>query len=357
MKARRGTRHVRRLGADEQGSFVVLEAVLVAMLVLTAILFFTTVQRPSGGADQGGLDLAAVAADTLQLLQARSFVGQDLESWIVNVTEGDAAGDSLAATVDDFMLRVLPTGAHYILRLDNGVSNLTVLPHNRTEDVHAGRASQVMFLPQWAAFRNDTVTVTVSPGQVVPNTAGTAYDLLKAWGASGTHYRCYRSPIGTELLQDEDLTNDTWAGHWRTTPGARPWKADVGATSLQVPTDLLYGRWRVYNAANCSGTAVVVNVVPPGFQELSGTLQVSPNVIDIGDVRFTSQDIGKTLTGPGIPSVARIVSISTSDATRATFSSTLPVVGTGLGPAVPVTLAADSTFLPYALQLVVWFGA
>src|SRR5688572_11526763 len=118
---------LRRLGDDERGSFMVLEAILVALLVLTAILFITSVQRPSTGADQGGLDLGQVAADTLSILQVRSFNGDAFDTWITDLAQGDSATGCLATAptevacptataIDDFLGEVLPTGTRYSLR-------------------------------------------------------------------------------------------------------------------------------------------------------------------------------------------------------------------------------------------------
>src|SRR5687767_2555861 len=82
---------VRRFGDDDRGSFMVLEAILVALLVLTAILFLTSVQRPSTGTDQGGLDLAQVSADTLSILRVRTFNGDPFDTWVTKLALGDSA--------------------------------------------------------------------------------------------------------------------------------------------------------------------------------------------------------------------------------------------------------------------------
>src|SRR5687768_9634812 len=119
---------VRRFGEDDRGSFMVLEAILVALLVLTAVLFFTSVQRPSAGSDQGGLDLAQVSADTLAILGVRTFNGVPASVWLTNLMHADSATGCNAAAptaaacpttteIEEFLGEVLPTGSRYSLRI------------------------------------------------------------------------------------------------------------------------------------------------------------------------------------------------------------------------------------------------
>src|ERR1041385_5687437 len=121
-------RRVRTLRRDAGGAMPVLEAILVAVLVLTAIIFFTSAQRPTTGAEQGGIDLAKVAADTLQIMQARNFTGTgpaNPEVWVTRLAQGDTP---TAAAIDTFLKGILPSGSRYILRLDNGNGTLRLLP-------------------------------------------------------------------------------------------------------------------------------------------------------------------------------------------------------------------------------------
>jgi hypothetical protein len=363
----------RDLGDDDVGSFIVLEAILVALLVLTAILFFTSVQRPSTGSDQGGIDLGRVAADTLSILETRSFTvsGQTrgMADWVANGTRDDATGTSYATQVEEFLEEVLPTGARYAVRLDNGVSNITLFPRASTDVPHAARAAQVMLLPGWSPSRNYTTTVsvplyTVTPGEIIATTAGARYDLVKPV-ATGTQYKCYISPLGNgtayATLIDGDPSvyawatpdADTWASHWRATPGDDvTWKAVV-ASGQQVPRDLPYGRWRVYTDTACTTGLTLVDVVPPGAKTVSATLSGTTLTIDPTSGVLTSNDVGKTVTASGVSTLsrARIATVGSTGLT-ATLSSS----GT-IASATTVTVAQDPTFLPYAVQLVVWFGA
>ena len=345
---------------DERGSFVVLEAILVAMLILTAILFFTSVQRPSSGIDQGGIDLAQVSSDTLAILKVRTFTvagnSQTLEGWVTNVTRGELL---TVNAVHDFLEEVLPTGARYSLRLDNGVSNLTILSSGTATSPHGARASQIMLLPNWATYRNDTATLTVTPGQVIPSTSVATYDLVKP-ALGGTQYQCYRAPNSFSTLRDMDTAsygwitatagNDTWASHWRGTASSTvPWKSDVGPSSQQVPKDLPYGRWRIYTSNTCSDTPIVVDVVPPGSRSVTATTSANSTAIVLTAGTLSDSDVGKTVVGPNLDAKTRIAAVASSTA------GTLTVAATGASGTV--TINPDSTFLPYSLQLVVWFGA
>lgn len=332
-----------RFEAEEGGSLMVLEAILVALLVLTAILFFTSVQRPSTGVDQGGLDLGQVAADTLAVLRARTVsVGgqsQTLEGWVWNATRGDSATGTALQT---FLGEILPTGARYAIRLDNGVSNLTILgPADSAALPRGARAAQILIYPNWAHHRNESVTMTVSPGEVVAS----SHPLVNG------DYDCYVAPNSYSTAPD-----DTWAAHWTAAPGpAVPWKASLatlGATNQQIPLDLPYGRWRAYVAADCSGSvAQVINVVPPGYRVVTGS--VASGTVTLTQGTFEAGDVGKTLTGvTGTGAgAARIRTVSSSTlAILSVAASTAPANSA-------LTIADDSTFLPYSLQLVVWFGA
>jgi hypothetical protein len=336
---------------DERGSFVVLEAILVAMLILTAILFFTSVQRPSTGADQGGIDLAQVAADTLSILKVRTIDGQSFEGWVTNATRGDTA---TVGNVQDFLEEILPTGARYAVRLDNGVSNLTIVSSGTSTTPHGARAAQTSLFPNWATYRNQTVGtgLTVTPGEVV----ATTHDLV-----DGT-YGCFQAPNGSVTGPDgpdAGTSADTWASRWNADPGAStPWKSSTLGATEQVPFDLPFGRWKLSStedAGACTGgTVTYANVVPPGGRIVTASTNLAANTtLTLTDgSTFSASDVGKTVQGLNLPATARITA-ATDGATTATFS---PKVTTA-GSSGAVAISPDATFLPYGLQLVVWFGA
>jgi hypothetical protein len=365
----RPARQRRTLGGDDAGSFPVLEAILVAVLVLTAILFFTSVQRPSRGSEQGGIDLAKISADTLQILRTRTFSGQSMEGWVTNVTAGDT---TTATSVNDFLRQVLPAGARYSLRLDNGVSTLQILPYGATETPFEGRASEILFLPNWHTYSNSTSTVTVTPGQIVAATTTctsattAAVDCLVR---SGT-FLCYESPMASLATRDgangltTDGVADTWLSKWqsvlqtgRTTTNGKDNATAVGSGNQQVPFDLPLGRWQLSTAVAVSGhctgpTVVYVNVVPPGLRMVAdGSTTSSSVTVNSATGAFTAADIGRTVSGSGIPAGDRIATVVSS--TQVTLATAATATATG----VTLTITPGSTFTPYGLELVVWFGA
>lgn len=352
-----GRRPLRR---DEEGSFLVLEAILVALLVLTAILFFTNVQRPSAGAGEGGLDLGQVAADTLQILQQRTFTvngqGQAFNAWVTNATAGDAA---TADEVHTFIRQILPTGAHYSLRLDNGVSTLQILPAGATEVPRNARAAEVATVPLWAAFRNNTVSGAlrvVVPGQVVAPS-----DPLYPLVTTGT-YGCYEAPYNSTKGPGAPGGVE-WSTRWQSpvqatspTTNGKDTSAVLGANQ-QVPRDLPLGKWRLADAAgqsgHCSnGTPTYVTVVPPGERVLTVSTVTASTVVTASSstARFSLADKGLEVSGAGIIAGTRIQSVQSP--TQVTLSQAAAATGS-----TTLVLPIDPTFLPYGIQLVVWFGA
>jgi hypothetical protein len=344
----------RRLRGDDAGSFLVLEAILVALLVLTAILFFTNAQRPSTGASEGGLDLAQVSADTLQILQQRSFSvsgqTQTFNGWVTNATRGDA---TTITAVDTFIKQVLPTGAHYSLRLDNGVSTLQILPSAATETPRNARASELATTPSWKAFRNATVSSTmrvVIPGDVVDAT-----DAL----VSGTTYRCFEAPYGYSTAPGGAEWSSRWISSVQATAPTTNGKDIVAAlgTKQQIPRDVPLGKWKLSNNAatsgHCSsGTITYIDVVPPGQRVMAVTTTSASTTLTAatGSYRFSSADAGLAVSGTGIPVGTRLASVQS--ASQATLSAAATASGS-----TSITLPIDPTFMPYGIQLVVWFGA
>ena len=350
---------VLRFADDERGAFMVLEAILVALLVLTAILFFTSLQRPTTGSDQGGLDLGQVSADTLQILQVRQFSGQTLEGWVTNATRGDT---TTATAVDQFIRQVLPTGARYSLRLDNGVSGLQILPSGSTESPRGARGAEILLMPNWATYRNDTVigatTLSVTPGQTIASTDATYYPLVNP----ASTIQCYRAPNSYSTAPDgpdADTTADTWRSRWQSaiqttavTTNAKDNAATLGTGMQQVPRDLPLGKWRLNTNSDCtSGTTSYVNVVAPGARELPVTTSLlTPLTLTSTSGKFSPADVGLALSGTGIASGARVVSVEGPN------SLTMSAAATASGTTT-LSIPLDPSYTMYGLQLVVWFGA
>jgi hypothetical protein len=355
---------VLRFSDDDRGAFMVLEAILVALLVLTAILFFTSLQRPTTGSDQGGLDLGQVSADTLQILQVRQFSGQTLEGWVTNAMRGDT---TTATAVDQFIRQVLPTGARYSLRLDNGVSGLQILPSGSSELPRGARGAEILLVPNWATYRNNTAvgatTLFVTPGQTIASTDASYYPFVNP----SSTIQCYQAPNSYSTAPDgadADTTADTWRSRWQSaiqtttvTTNAKDNAATLGTGMQQVPRDLPLGKWRLNTNSDCtSGTTSYVNVVAPGMRTLTVSTTFGSNVATAtgttSDGRFSTADVGLAISGTDIPSGAIVTTVT--DPTHVVLSAVRTVAGTST---TTVTLPLDPTYTMYGLQLVVWFGA
>jgi len=160
----------RSLRKDIAAAFPVFEAILVAVLVFTAVLFFTSVQRPSVSKEQLGIDLGRIASDTLDILESRTFDDPDggdklaLDDWINRTLSGDT---DVADSVDSLMRDVLPSGTRYTMRLETGSGTHHLLPPGDPPTPRNGRAAESFLMPDWTAFENRTRLPTldvVTPG-------------------------------------------------------------------------------------------------------------------------------------------------------------------------------------------------
>lgn len=284
MKANRAGRS---LAGDEAGAFPVVEAILVAVIVLSAILFFTSIQRPTTGSEVGGLDLGQFAADTLQVLESREFNDLSYPDWVTELAIGGTAGATTTATeVDEFISEVLPSGAEYSLRITNGVVAHPILPTGDLPTPNGANAAEVVFVPSWATYAGQAASITVAPGEVISSTDATRFALVSPGGA----YRCLQAPNGNERLRDgpdtdvdhgdsgtavnDEEKRDFWWGHWHAAAnvttgstgatGVPPWRTVASATAAQVPADIPLGTWRLSATSACSSAAATyINVVPP----------------------------------------------------------------------------------------------
>lgn len=219
---------------------VVLEAILVALLVLSAILYVTSVQRPIVGGDAGGVDLATLSSQTLQLLSGNTFVDASGErlavhEWVNLTLQGDPA---MVARVDRFVSEVLPVGTRYTLTLTNGVGELRLAPALDPGEPRNAQAAEVPFFPPWSKFRHAASTEWAIPGAPVAR----HNVLLNFTGAGPTALHCIKAP------------NNSTLG-----PGAVPWTTSwQGRTT--VPEGALYGRWAGYTDAACTAGAQYVRI-------------------------------------------------------------------------------------------------
>lgn len=358
-------RPILRLRHDDAGVFPVVEAILVAVLVMTAIIFFTSVQRPTTAAEEGGIDLGQVAADTLQLMQSSVQGTETFEGWATNLTQGESA---TAATVHEYLVGasgdgVLPKGVRYQLRLDNGVSSIPLLPPGGAEAPRGARAADVTVMPNWATYRNERADWVMAPGEVFA-----AGDPRLPLVDTSTTYRCLRDPTGSRTLVDlgdSGAVADNWidsasplaaGSHWKATPpvdGALTSPVLWKSKQNQVPLDVPLGTWAAYTSTDCSdGAPVYFQVVPPGNGARRVTDAVTTGVtLTSATAGFTSADIGRLVGSANVPAGTRIVTVNSAT------SVTLTTGNTTTAGTAPATFGLVSPFMPYTLQLVVWFGA
>ena len=244
-----------RAGDRETAAFPLVEAILVALLILSAVLFFTLTQRPSGEAKARGIDLGSISTDTLAILQRKTFTDPDggtltLEQWVNRTMAGDA---DVADTVQEFLDEVLPTGARYEVRLNNGVGSIVLLPQPSTVEPNGASAAEVPFFPNWKKFKGNTTTGTAAPGQEVTNIA--SQFSVFTFGTSGT-IQCIKGPNGVSAAPE----GSTWLSYWRTNAP----RVDGGVTFYRVPDGMPYGIWAGYTDAACTTGVTYARIAHPG---------------------------------------------------------------------------------------------
>lgn len=215
----------------EEGVFAVVEAILVAVLVLTAVLFFTSVQRPTKGSESRGQDVGQVATDTLGILRTHQFNvlaptpavpgcttavpsgSLTLEQWVTQVASGEC---NTAYTVDSFLSNVLPSGTRYKLRLANGVDGLDLLPPPALDPGTPRGAStaQLVFLPHWQALSGTAVAEVATPGQALLAAANPVLSKFTDPQAVA----CVRGPYNATTTPGMGPAGETWAAYWQAQP-------------------------------------------------------------------------------------------------------------------------------------------
>lgn len=243
------------LRRDDQAVFPVLEAVLVAILILSTILFFTALQRPTTATDEGGIDLGRLASDTLEILQTKEFTvtsgcpelagGEGLEQWVGLALNGTQCA---ADEVESFLAEVLPPGTQFQVRLDNGVEPLVLVPYDTSATPRAARAAETYITPAWLVNKGKLGAEAVWPGQQLSATEdvnGTAF-------ATPASVLCIKGPSGSSTGPG----GVTWRSVWQP---ASP------ETPPRVPDDIPYGTWVGYTNAGCTtGARNLVVGLPDG---------------------------------------------------------------------------------------------
>lgn len=357
---------------DEDGAFPVFEAVIVAVLILTTIIFFTSLQRPTIATDAGGIDLGRLAADTMQVVRTRHFSAADcspavtdatLDEWVNRTMTPQSSTDScMADAVEEFLDEVLPPGTRFQVRLDNGVEPMVLVPFGSTEPPRGAHAAEVYFDPMWRmnrVYAGNASLDQVTPGQEVP----AALTVATAFLQSSSTIECIEAPNGSARAPD----GRTWLAVWQDTAA---WS---DATKPQVPLAALYGIWTGHTDATiaadhgCTGAAA---------SKLRVGLPAKPALFTADAAADTFQSAGHGLVAGTPVEVRTAGTLPAPLAAGTTYYVVNPVAGTfqvataSGGSALDLTTAgtgdlffvanlkaSQSDWAIYGLQLVVWHGA
>lgn len=232
---------------DEQGVMAVLEAILVALLVLTAILFVSNVQRPLMGSESGGVDLQALATQTLSLLQRNNFTDSrgapfGFETWLNRTMAGNLTNSQLGS---DYLAQVLPEGTRHLLLISNGHGTLRLAPVVDPGAPRNARAAEAPFFPHWTKFRsNATAGVNAAWGHPGQNVT-TGHPVLADFTNPASAIACIKAP------------NNSTVG-----PQGVPWLTYWRQSTFRVPDGALYGVWAGYTDASCTTGPSYARVAP-----------------------------------------------------------------------------------------------
>lgn len=229
---------------NDEGSIHVMEAILAGIVILSAVLFFTGITSPSPAEAQSGIDLEAVAADTLGILVDRPadcdgddpdppgsctrFYDNRLEEMVDHAMQGDDEGKG-------FLDSVIPVGNRWLLRLDNGEEPLVLLPQEsgvRTTP-RAAKAAEVFLVPDWQEHVGNTPFETVSPGE--------EFD-WSAWDIE-------EGPNGAVAV--DGGTWDAW------------WNAEADPAE-RIPSAAPYGIWKLTDASCATAPCYISVALPDG---------------------------------------------------------------------------------------------
>lgn len=214
----------RRLCRDDAAAIQIVEAVLVAVLILTGIIFMSLVTRPPVPRSASGTDMGTLADDTLHVLEVTTIQDPDdvnrqmaLDDWVGDLMAGTQphaanVADAVEARLDE----ILPVGVKGAVRVNNGHGTILLVPHLNGGTIVPRGASvaQGVAVLEWTAFEGETPTDTLRPGRAFD---WSSWDCLAAPGGETT------GPQG-----------QTWEALW----------LDFDATGQTVPGFAPYGIWR-----------------------------------------------------------------------------------------------------------------
>lgn len=135
----------RRRSSDERGHLAVLEAVMVAALLIGAAAYVALAPRPGQSGDAAEAQMSALARDSLQVLEGRpassAVYRSALHEYVTEAILGDPSG------LTSFMDGALPEGADWGVYLDNGEGLETI--HETGTPTGEVVSETMVFYPDW----------------------------------------------------------------------------------------------------------------------------------------------------------------------------------------------------------------
>lgn len=214
---------------DDAGIGMVIEAVIVAVIVLSALIFVALLRHGDSASFADTGDSQRVAQGLASALAQKSALtcNLEIEQWVSQAINGTDCGVSANIAASSTLV---PRGAFWIVRLDNGQDTLPLLPlglANRAQPTNA-RVAETYFVPNWRAFNGSAATVSATLGATVSTLGATSL----------------ASPTGSCVG-----------------PSGATWLSLFGGASAAatVPANAPLGKWRA-SAAGCGGVGTTIQV-------------------------------------------------------------------------------------------------
>lgn len=325
---------------------MVVEAVLVAVLVLTTVLFFTSIQRPTRAVQEGSVDLNQIASDVLRTLMTQTFNdpasgnAAGVGTWSTRIMAGDS---TVAGDVDAYIVGLVPSGARYALRLDNGLAGLPILPYVGTGNPVGGQAAETPFFPRWSANADQTRTVTDG----VTTSGSTTVTSSTAKFVAGD--------VGKRVFGAGIVAGATIASRTSATAVVLSTAATASAAAVTVvidlpsaqPGDQVASGHPLYSLTQAATTKCIQGPVPDA-KTILRTRTVTDGATTSGSTTVTSTaavfaaaDVGKRIAALGIPLGTTIASVAdpstavvsvAATATAAGLTMDVLDIGAAMGP-------------------------
>ncbi len=311
---------------------MVVEAVLVAVIILTAILFFTSVQKPARSGQEGSSNLGRVASDTLGILTRKSFLvtqatacaaatppsgSLTLEAWVGLVLAGDC---NTAHAVDDDLALLVPSGARYAVRLNNGLATTTLLPYGGSGAPAGANAAETPIFPRWNAYADQSRTVMDGVTASASTSVSSATANFAA-GDVGKRVVGPGIPAGALIVSRTSSTVVVLSAAATATATGLRFVIDApsAAPGAQLSSGELYG---FTQAATTKCLRAPVDDATAAIRTRTvndGVTTIAQTAVASATAAFTAADIGKRVLAAGVAVGTTVVAVP--DATHITLSA------------------------------------